>query len=354
MLKQIEISLRHFLLKTLLLFSGAKKNLKPDLKKGSKILIIRLNRIGDALVTTPLIKILSETGGFEIFVLADKKNKFIFENNPFVHEVIEFKKGLSAYFNLVQYLNSLNFEIVIDAHPDVSTTVSFIVASLKTFTLGFTKGNEKIYSETITPLPKEKHHIIERLLQFADYLHLTYQPESVNVVYKPKEKSIEAVRKELKTINPENKFLLGINISAGSEARFWGIENYGKLLDLLSNFEVIPVILSSPQDAEKAKIIARNRCYVFNSPDFDSFAAMISFLNFLFTPDTSAVHLASAFEIPMFGIYVKYNTTEKEWYPYRSEYELVVTTEPNFKNLTFETVKEKFLPFLSKFAERKS
>ncbi len=75
---------------------------------------------------------------------------------------------------------------------------------------------------------------------------------------------------------------------------------------------------------------------------------MISQLNLLLTPDTMAVHLASAFEIPVFGIYVHYNTDELIWSPYKSDFDCVVTKEPNLKNVTFEEVNKKFNPFLEK------
>ncbi len=354
MLKKAEIFLRHLLLNIFLLFSKRKSKAELHLKEGGKILIIRLNRIGDALVTTPLIKVLSEHGKFKVYVLADRKNKFVFENNPFVTETIEFRKGLAGFFQTVQYLNNLNFDLAIDTHPDVSTTVSFIIASLKNvFTVAFSKSNEKIYSATIEQPPKEKFHIIDRLLKFADFLNVKYSGKDVNVVYFLKQESLQFVEKKLADFNRKGFSPIGVNISAGSNARFWSVENYRKLLNLLSFFNVTPIVLCSPSDKEKATIIAQNNYPVFYTDNFNVFAAMISKLKFLFTPDTSVVHLASAFEIPMFGIYVKYDTTEKEWFPYRSDYEIVITEEPNLDNLGFNEVKEKLVPFLNKYFNEK-
>ncbi len=348
MLKKIEIAARKLLLNILLFFSIKKKPEKIDLKKGDNILIIRLNRIGDALVTTPLIKVLAETGGFNVSVLADAKNKIVFENNPFVKETIVFKKGLAGFRQTIKRLNNLNFKIVIDAHVDVSTTVSFLVASLNAFTLALKKSNAKLYSATLQPLTKEKTHIVERVLRLADYFNLNYSKDNVNIIYKPKEESLTFANKEIQKINPDRKFLLGINISAGSDARFWGVENYKRLIESAEPFDIAIILFCVPWETERAENISEGRIPIF-AHKFDELAAEISKLDLLFSPDTSTVHLASAFNVPVFGIYVLYNTTEMPWSPYRSEHELVITREPNFNNLNFEEVKEKFINFLSKF-----
>ena len=349
MLKKIEIFLRKVILELLLLFARNKNRSRPTLEREDKILVIRLNRIGDALVTTPLISVLSRYGNFEVSVLADSKNRFIFENNPSVKKIFVFEKGLKGFRKTIKELNKQNFALVIDAHPDVSTTVSFIISSLKnTFKIGFKKGNEKIYSDTIPPLPKEKYHIIERLLQFADYLHVNYPKNTVNVEYPLDKANLDSIEETLKEINPQNKFLVGVNISAGSEARFWGTENFRKLLDLIKEKNVEFVLLCAPSDSEKALEILAEKEHLFVTENFNKFASMISKLDLLFTPDTSVVHLASAYEVPLFGIYVKFKTTEKEWFPFRSDYEIVTTYEPNFKNLSFESVRIKFEKFLEK------
>ena len=54
----------------------------------------------------------------------------------------------------------------------------------------------------------------------------------------------------------ENKFLIGINISAGSEARFWGNENYKLLIEFLISQDVNLLILTDPKDLNLAKVIS--------------------------------------------------------------------------------------------------
>ena len=73
--------------------------------------------------------------------------------------------------------------------------------------------------------------------------------------------------------------------------------------------------MTSERDIELAEVIA-DQHKIFYSKSFEEFSAAVSGLDILFTPDTSIVHIASVFEIPVFGIYVKYNTEDMIWSPF--------------------------------------
>ncbi|MDH7605205.1 MAG: glycosyltransferase family 9 protein, partial [Melioribacter sp.] len=140
-----------------------------------------------------------------------------------------------------------------------------------------------------------------------------------------------------------------INISAGSEARFWGIENYKGLIKEIKRYPNTKIIiLCSPQDIHKAEEISENLIPVFYDKSFEKFSAMISKLNLLITPDTSIVHIASAFNVPVFGLYVKYNTNDMIWNPYNTEFECIITEQPTLKNVKLEDTINKLKPFLEK------
>ncbi len=67
---------------------------------------------------------------------------------------------------------------------------------------------------------------------------------------------------QIKQMNVDNKFLVGVNISAGSEARFWGVENYQKLLQTLSKFNVRVILYCPPKDLHYALEITSKRTFI--------------------------------------------------------------------------------------------
>lgn len=350
-MKSLEIIFRKFLLRLLIFFKrNSNQGNSLDTSKFLNILLIRLNRIGDALVTTPLLYELKKNLNCKITVLASSYNYFIFDNPLLTDEVIVFNKKLQRISTLIKLINKNKYDVIIDLHDDVSTTVSYLIAFSKCkYKIGLQKGTEKLYTNTIAKLDSSKHHIIERMMEFTKPFKISYNPTKINIIYSPKPESISIVDSYIEKHFPVKNFLLGINISAGSDARFWGLMNYKELISYLNNYGINIVLLCIEKDLKYAWEIAGRDIPIFYRNSFDEFTAMISKLNFLITPDTSIVHIASAFQIPLFGLYVKYNTNDIVWFPYKSDYEVIITTEPTLKNIEYSLVKEKLTPIFEKY-----
>ena len=355
-MKKIESSLKNLLLKILLLFNPIKKETPlPHFDKNSNLLFIRLNRIGDALVTTPLFDLIKNQIGCKIIVLADRKNHFIFRNNPAIDDVIVFEKGFKGLFEINKIIKKNNINALIDLHDDVSTTVSFLIALANVkYKFGLRKSNSSIYTHLIDRLDPRINHVIDRILNFSKLFNIKVNKNNISVKYFPTIQENEIALKQIKKLNPLNKFLIGINISAGSSARFWGLENYKQLFDELSKFDVNVIIFCSEKEFHFAKHIADEKHIYPITKEFGIFAAAIMKLNFLITPDTSVVHIASINKIPMFGLYVKYNTEDMIWSPYDTDFEVIITEEPTLENVTYEDVKNKLIPFLENHLNVKS
>ena len=363
-MKKIEIFFKNILLGFLLFISklSKNKNVKSS-NRSSKVLFIRLNRIGDALVTTPLLHLLKKKLNPKIYLLADKKNYFVYSNNPDIDETVIFKKGLKGILEVLSFIRSENINTVVDLHDDVSTTVSYIIALCKAENkFGLEKENKIIYTKTTPRLEPKNVHIVARLLEIAKLFYVRIDNSTNWIGYYPLYQSTKKAEDFLKETFKNKNFLIGINISSGSEARFWGIERFKSLIKLLLNYNRPSgqlkwniLILSAPKDLPHAKEIIQGSpdpetgvlTAIFSSENFDEFAAIISNLNILFTPDTAAVHIAAAFHIPVFGIYV-HDTEDMIWSPYGVDFDFVSTKKSSLENMDFEEVKNKFLPFLEK------
>jgi ADP-heptose:LPS heptosyltransferase len=347
--KRIEIFFRRFLLKLLLLFSRKPEKHELNLSSDSKILFIRLNRIGDALVVTPLLQTIKKEFNCQTYVLASKSNWFVFDNKNLADEIIIFDKKKIGLFGLIRLLNSKKFDAVIDLHDDISSTVSYIVAFMKVkYKIGLKKETEKLYTHTVDKLNPEKYHVIDRAMRFANVFNIRTRIEDINIVFEARNEEKAFTEDYLKNHFFQNIFLIGINISAGSEARFWGVDNYRELIKLLKEYDVNILLMCVERDINYAIAISNGTIPVYYNSEFDKFSAMVANLDLLITPDTSIVHIGSAYKKPVFGFFVKYNTTNMIWSPYKSVFECVVTEEPTLKNVKLENVKEKLIPFFEK------
>lgn len=355
-MKKIEFFFKNILLKILLIFNPVKKeSTLPVLDSRSGILFIRLNRIGDALVTTPLLHEVKKQLGCRIIVLANKNNHFIFRNNPSIDQVIIFEKGLSGITGINSIIKKNNIAAIVDLHDDVSTTVSYLVAFAKVkYKIGLRKSNHTLYTHTVERLDPVNNHVILRVLKLSELFNIPVNTKLVSVKYYPSEENEIQAAVQIHKMNPDNNFLLGINISAGSDARFWGVDKFKKLLECISDYQMRTIIFCNESDYHYACEITSEDYIYPPTKDFGNFAAAIMMLDLLITPDTSVIHLASIKKIPVFGIYVKYKTDDMIWSPFNTDYEYVITEEPTLKNISFEEVKIKLIPFLEKHINAKT
>lgn len=356
MIKKIEQFLKKLLLKLLLLFrkSNDRDSSNPVINSNKKILFVRLNRIGDALVVTPLIDLVKMKTGCIIYVLADKKNHFVFSNNPHIDRVIVFQKGFKGFISILKFIKNEQIDIMVDLHDDVSTTVTFLftVANVK-YKFGLSKINSEIYTHTVQRPNSSSNHIIDRILKLSELFDISYTKDEIKVGYYPKTENLNFAKEIIDQKFPEKKFLVGINISAGSDARFWGVEHFKEIVELLKKYDCNILIFTDLKDRDKVKSIIDEKFIYPVSKDFDKFVAGVLQVDLLFSPDTSAIHIASMKSIPVFGLYVKYKTQDMIWSPYNTDFDCIITEEPTLKNITVEKVKQKFIPFLEKHLNAK-
>jgi ADP-heptose:LPS heptosyltransferase len=351
MKKKIEVFFKTLFLKVFLLFMPAKKSTEiPVLTADDKILLVRLNRIGDALVTSAFIEQLRKHTPAQIHVLADSKNYFVFKQIPAVNNIYVMLKNRKDYLTLLERLRQEQYKVIVDLHDDVSTTASLIIAKLQApFKFGLEKKNSRIFTATTPKLDSTSTHVIERNLELLKLFGFSPDRAAAGIHYLPEPASIEKAEEFMQKRFPEKKFTVGVNISAGSEARFWGIRKYQEFVKFLKNYNINIVLLSTSRDLKHAFRIYNERDKIFYTPSFDEFAAIMSKIDLLFSPDTATVHLAAIYKLPVFGIYVKYATEDMIWYPYGCDFDCVVTREPTLQNVTVNEVIAKFKPFLEKY-----
>lgn len=333
----------------LLLFSSDNRSsARVVLGPESRVLFVRLNRIGDALVATPLITSIKNSIGCTVDVLSATSNSFVFQHVPAVDHIFIYDKR-KGYRNILSQLNNIKYDAVFDLHDDVSFTGSYLISKIKSpVKIGLYKKTHKLYTHSVTKPDPTKHHVVERMMALCGPLEIINDTSKINVVYSPKEQSLMNAKYFIEQHFPVKSFLIGVNISAGSAARFWGVLNFKKLLALLKNDYSQIVILADKKDRTHAQQIAESNYPVFIRDSFDDFCGIIPHLNMLITPDTSIVHVASAYLIPVFGLYVRYNTSEVIWYPYRSLFDYVETTDSALNSISYDDVKKKIIPFIKR------
>ena len=340
-LKRIEIVLRRFLIFMLGFFVRRQHQPSKSLDFNScKILFIRQDRIGDVLISTPIFTSVKEHYPSALIdVLLSENNHFVLQNDPIIRKCWIYKKSIGEVITLIRSIRKEKYDFVVDMmdNPSVTSTLLCLFFGAR-WNVGIAKNNNYVYDIRVPMLSRRDTHIIDRIAQLLIPFHIDPNNEKLSLRYFTSHQSDEFAERFLSAHQLGNRPLIGINISAGGAVRFWGIENYRALISFLSEQYpyLCPIILYQPSDVEKAKSIAEDDSKVILSPvtnTFDQFAAMIKRLSFLISPDTSAIHLASAFGIPSVVLYVQSDKSLRIWEPYGTEYEAVVTDVDNLSTI---------------------
>ncbi|GMU86328.1 MAG: hypothetical protein AMXMBFR48_15700 [Ignavibacteriales bacterium] len=354
-IKSAENLVKKVILKTYVhLHKVSRKNFQFSVTKESKILLIRLNRVGDALVTTPFIHLLKQKTGAQIYILADRRNHFVFRHNPEISDVFIYEKKPPKSGEQLKKLREMNFDAVVDLHDDVSNTVTTIVGGMNCkVKAGLEKTTSPVYTHTVPRKNPEVTHIIERLAELGSIFGFQPDAKELQIQMYISGEADRRMHEKIQPLLESGKLITAVNISAGSKARFWGTDRFLKLIQFLKTQETEYIILADPKDLHHTEEIFNEAGRVFAPPSFEELAAILQYSDILFSPDTAPVHLASMFRKPVFGLYVHFNTKDVIWFPYNCDYEVVLTKEPNLDNVSFDEVIKKFKPFLEKYIHAK-
>ncbi|MBI3788323.1 MAG: glycosyltransferase family 9 protein [Ignavibacteriales bacterium] len=346
MFKNIEIAFRRLLLRFLRLIVNRSKPLPQTIDfNNCKFLFVRQDRIGDVLISTPLIYALkSHYPKATVDFLLSENNHFVLENEPLVRKRWIYKKNLRGAVEVLFSIRNEHYDFVIDLMDNPSTTSTVICALAHgKWNVGLSKENEYAYDIPVPLLSRKETHIIDRLGMLLTVFGIDPNKETFRVRYLTSGESKQFARNFFDTMKWEGKHIIGINISPTDGVRFWGILNFQSLIKkLLAEHPNMPIVLLyAPSDKPQALEIGKPFSSVVLSPEthsFDQFAAIVEKVSLLVTPDTSVVHLAAAFQIPSVVLYVQSNKELRIWEPYGSDAETLVADVNDLKVISLESV----------------
>ena len=292
-----------------------KKSINFDIRKAKNILFFRYDRIGDMVITTPVFRELKLAyPEINITVLASKVNQSVLLNNPYVNQVFtNHKHNFFSDLPTLLKLRRKQFDVCVEFEHSVIPHAILrlrmikpkkIVSVIKEGRYGVNGDELKLY-DYFTEKPKDAH--------FRDICLNTLKPFGVIPKSNGYDLYITDKQREFANnylIQYYPKCLIGINLEGavkGKRIQFVELERICKgLYKANNNIQII--ILTTPSNfqitAKKVSKIALD--YVVTSYKTKSIldvAALIKHLDLVITPDTSIVHIASAFNIPTVSIH---------------------------------------------------
>jgi ADP-heptose:LPS heptosyltransferase len=296
-----------------------------------RILLMRQDRIGDMIMTLPLIRRLSEVWpGVRTTVVASESNSVILKHEPDI-QVIEHSRNPADYIASLIRVREFGPDASVDLHMhDSTTSLIYSLASGARWRLHVDRDNRLPFNVRVSA--SQDGHIMEA---FTDLLSGLGRPVSTRdmdrmVRLSQEERDFAAYFWSVQDCPPGDCGV--VNVSAGGENREWAWDKYSAVCADMVRTGLRPLVVSDPKDRDKAAAISRSVPKSVLAPQTETIlhlAAILEGTLLLVSPDTSVIHLASSLNIPVVGLYLPFDPSLPKWYPWMVESQVIMAEDSN-------------------------
>jgi heptosyltransferase-2 len=312
-IEDLYLTLRNLIFGGLLPFT--KTYTKEDLSDANikNILVIRLDRIGDTVMTTPIFRALKEKwSDAQITVLANPVNKNIVINNPFIDCILIYDrenkhKSLKSRLSFFKDVREMEFDIVIDPYLDYELNTSFITRLVGSkYRLGFEFAGREFfynirYASNTFPVSTDKKHMIDYNLDLIGCIGVKANKKQPEIFLSADEKENASRILEKVGVNPKN-IIVGVHPGGNYESQRWPIERFASVSDYLIASYGIKVILFGGQDERELlsefKECAVKAPIILEELNLREFMSVLSHCNLFLCNNSGPLHIATALNIP--------------------------------------------------------
>ena len=281
--------------------------------KHKRILIVRMDRIGDVVLSTPAIKaVRDEYPDSHIAVLVRPYARDIVDGNPYLNEVITYdksgrEKGVFGNIKFISHLKRKRFDLAIILHPKNSSHVLTFLAGIPE-RIGYDKKLGALLTKRI-PHTKQYglKHEMDYALDLLGYIGIKPKDKSLYMpINKLSEEKIRAVFD--KNGISEKDIVVVIHPAASCPSRRWGLDRFAGTADILSKrFGAKIIIIAGPEDAafgrNVSKLMKIKPLDLSGKTSIADLASVLKRSRLLISNDSGPVHIACALGIPVISIF---------------------------------------------------
>ncbi len=282
-----------------------------------RILFIRLDRVGDVVLSTPAIEVLKKRFPLaELTVLARPQTVALLENNPDVDRCVVLGPGASPAerVRILGGLRRRRFDLAVDPCLDWELAPALVAwASGARVRVGYPCGGREAFFTATAELPEGSTHMVDVILGALKPLGidgLAPQPR-VYLSQDERDRASGWIAERCSIGKP----LVGIHPGAHYETQRWPAEHYATLAGRLrARFDVI--LFGGPTDAglvERIRSGIPGGVLTVITPDLRRFAALLSCCCMLVCNNSGPLHVACALGIPTLSFMGP--TDPCRWYP---------------------------------------
>lgn len=278
-----------------------------------RILIVRTDRIGDVLLSTPVIKALRQAYPWAyIAMIVAPLSKDIVEGNPYLDKVIIYdkdgkQKSWRRSIKFAQNLKKKKFDLALILHPTNRVHLITFFAAIPR-RVGYDRKFGFLLTDKIkhTKQLGEKHEL-EYNLDLLAHLGIKASDKSLFMPIRPESET--AIEDLLRREGVEaDERLLAIHPGASCPSKIWPNTRFATLADRLAEkYGLKVLILSGAKDSKLAqKVVEEMRYPAINLAGkitLSQLASVIKRCRLFISNDSGPVHMAAALGTPVVSIF---------------------------------------------------
>lgn len=344
-LKSLELAWRRFWIRaiTAALPRPGGRRATPDWSaRPHKVLFLRHDRLGDMILTTGALRaIRGSHPTISLHVLASPLNAPLLAHDPVVDRVVTFdRRRLAGYLHTIRTLRRERYDAVVDCMVTAPslTTLLLMLASGAPHRIGAAgRGDDRAVTIAV-PRPAWAVHMADKLASLAAAFGVDVERVDRAPRLAITAEELAAAEATWSSAPGEGGRLL-VNISAGLAFRRWPQDRFVAAIRHARAIHrgLRVLLIASPAEAELGAAIARDAGvrYVATAGIRDA-VALVATSDFVFTPDTSIAHAATAFGRPSIVLYV--SDTGREWGRYGNPGRDLASSDRTLASLPLEPV----------------
>ncbi|MDP3803953.1 MAG: lipopolysaccharide heptosyltransferase II [Candidatus Omnitrophota bacterium] len=279
----------------------------------NRILVVRLDRIGDVLLSTPVIKNLRDAypDSYIAFMVRPYARSIV-QGNPYLNDVIVYdkkgeEKSLLGNLKFIYYLKQKRFNAAIILHPTNRTHMITFLAGIPSRV-----GYDKKWGFLLTKrIPHTKQfglkHEIDYTLDILRYIAI--EPKD-RMLYMPLDRASERKVQDIFNENGirDSDFCIAINPGASCASKRWPVMNFARTADSLAKtYNAKIIIIASVQDKifadEAASVMSKPCVNLAGKTGIGDVVSVLGRVKLFISNDSGPVHIACAVGTPVISIF---------------------------------------------------
>ena len=326
------------------------------------ILFLRYDgKIGDMIVNSLMFREIKKVyPDIRIGVIARGAAIDIIKDNPNVDKIYEYYKDRKKIKDLALKIKEEKYDLLIDFSEMLRVNQMMLINLCRArINIGLDRKGWELFDLSIESGKDFKwtEHITKRYLAYL--IKLGLKKENIDIsydIYLKDEKKYEVFFNEIK----ESKKLI-LNPYGASKHKSFSIETLENIITYLKDKDIAIILTYFGDKYKELEFLEKKYKYVYIPKKIESIldtAILIKKSDYVISPDTSIVHIASAFNKKMITVYPpkggKYGVDHLVWAP-KSEYSRVIFCkdkigtydEIDINTFNFDEMKEEILKLIN-------